>query len=154
MIEVRRSDLSTDPGALWDAWIGALLKSDLAGLSPVEAAARRVFVYAVEVPNGGHIQFLTNHGVAFAEETLHGLSVFGGDAFISVLTKSIAAWQSYRLPRKSGWLQSLESFAGLYRGYGKDFEPLDDEFYGLKPTLTDLLEAYFRSHQDQLVDLV
>lgn len=141
-----RLEIEKDPNLLWNRFIDILAQTAPDHPSPSHRRFSLVFWHESEVQNGGHLQFFLNRPQGSTEATVEALQSLRADAHATVRTKAIEIWNENHL--------ALMRDAEDYITEAKEgrFELLDSEFYALRPTLIDLLEAALESNTGEFFD--
>jgi hypothetical protein len=141
-----RLEIDKDPNLLWNRFIAILAQTAPDHPSPAHRRFSLVFWYESEVQNGGHLQFFLNRPQGSAEATVEALQSLRADAHATVLAKAIEIWNENNL----GLIRDAEDY--ITQAKEGKLESLDGEFYGLRPTLINLLEAALESNTEEFFD--
>src|SRR5678816_1954741 len=107
-----------EPHLIWNAFIDLIAVEDYSDLSPLQRKAHLVFWYESEVQNGGHGQYLENHGRLRLRETIAALVELGLSCQAQVLSRAADLFD--HADAKADWSDVLTS--GLA-------EELDEAFH-------------------------
>ena len=145
---VARGLVASRPHEVWNAFV-SVLSDDPRGMSSLEQrAAALVFRYESEVQNGGHLQYLSNRGVAEAREAVAALDQVGAPQHAELL-KDVLASLPAELSQERILVEEYVSIA-LEDPYGDhdrasyEMEPLDAI---LKRYLAANLDAFIEFHE-------
>lgn len=97
-----------------------------------------------EVNNGGFNQFYFNSSGQYAEMAVEGFELFGAIKYADLMRRANKIYSENRKRLESFNDGTLESFSESYEG--NPLNDLDDEFYDLEESLTDLRIKYIREN--------
>lgn len=146
--KMSRSQIETDPNAVWNAFVGILSYSEPSHLESRQKPAHFAFWYSSEVNNGGHFQYFMNRGTSVVPETIQSLHSLGAEQQADVLSDARAAFDHLLLPptTDAGSYLKAEDQAGL----GK----FDRRFAECEPNIVKILEVHLHEHLDWYIRIV
>jgi hypothetical protein len=155
-----RAELARTPDLAWNRFVDRIV----AGREdPRWRPLALVFWYEAEVLNGGHLQYFVNEICATPSETLGALREFGLAEHGSIVERAIARSEELAgqpRPQSAATAGSspgdVQQFLAYYseRAMEGEFSDLDLEFYDVKPTITNFLEALLERRSEEFFDMV
>lgn len=102
--------------------------------------------YIAQVNNGGHLQFFLNSvHIAVNDTILKGMREINADKYVEIFKDAITTFENHREQilsfEETPDRNVFQEFAGL-------FEELDDAYYQLDDSISDLLYAHVKSIND------
>lgn len=144
---LRRADLAADPNLLWNQFIAILANSEHRQLDESERPLSLIFCYESEVQNGGHLQYFLNQPGS-ATETIAALTTVGADEHANVLTQALTIWSQ---THRSG-VHTVEEYSQW--ALEGQFGALDEKFYALSPSITEILERQLNANVSTYFELM
>ena len=145
---LRAEDARRDPNLVWNEFIHLLAFSEVSELDPTQRAAHLAFWYDSEVQNGGHLQYFENRPTELVGETIRALVALGASQQAAVLKSASERWKSRRREKPKTVDEYVEESAKM------EFEDLDNAYYGLSPSVTDMLEGCLESNRGSFVEFI
>ncbi len=153
-VEVSKAQLKKEPNLLWNTFI-SLIVQDPFDLDNIQSVAHFAFTYDSEVNNSGHQQYFENMYSRYKDKesiahnlALEALKIIGAKAQYKIFEEAKAQYES----RKRRHPSNVEEFAALE--CEKEFEKLDNLYYGAKPGMNSYLEKFLNKYRDSFVKLV
>jgi hypothetical protein len=145
---VRRRDLDVNPNLAWNQYVSLIGLAPYEGLTPVQRVAHLAFLYDAEVQNGGHLQYFANSAGRRWRETLDALTVLGAEQQRAILAAAAAKVGACSLSE----IDARYRRSGLARA--NPFGDIDRTWYGVEPTINDLLQRYLDKHFSDFIEIV
>ena len=148
LIHLTQAHIDAFPeGAIWNAFIELLARSEPQELSAVQRPAQRGFWYDSEVQNGGHLQYFLNRGIIEAQAAVLDLHELGAAKFSELLVEAISTWQ------RGGRADPGSAVEYLALAAESEFEHIDERYYAISPSLMEILEEHLENYQDRYVSI-
>ena len=143
---LHREEAQRDPNLVWNEFIHLLTFSEVGELDSKQRPAHLPFWYDSEVQNGGHLQYFENRPTELVGETIRALAALGASQQAAVLRSASERWMSRRRVKPRTVDEYVEESAKL------EFEDLDNAYYGLSPSVTDMLENCLESNRGSFIE--
>lgn len=145
---LRSEDAQRDPNLVWNEFIHLLAFSEVTELDSIQRPAHLAFWYDSEVQNGGHLQYFENRPTELVGETIRALVALGALRQAAVLKSASERWMSRRRVKPRTVDEYVEESAKM------EFKDLDNAYYGLSPSVTDMLGNCLESNRGSFVELI
>jgi hypothetical protein len=143
--KICRERIKAKPYVLWNEFIDLLAMSDYEELTPAQRGAHLVFWYESEVQNGGHCQYLTNHGLGHLDElisALQAMSAKGQATLVIEIRNRLSANPKPPDKNDDAWADDV---------LGDVYDDLDRAFGKCRPSLMEALQKHLDQHEAEFI---
>ena len=137
-----------EPWQVWNSFVDLVSMEQYDDLTPVQKVGSALFWYNSEVQNGGHMQYLINHGISHLKSTINAFETIENNDFAPLLKKANEIYNTLDLSS----IANVEDYVEMeFQDY---FSECDQKFYQIEPSLEDILEEYLRNNQSAFIEIV
>lgn len=137
-----------EPWQVWNSFVDLVSMEQYDDLTPVQKVGSALFWYNSEVQNGGHMQYLINHGISHLKSTINAFETIENNDFTPLLKKAITIYNTLDLSS----IANVEDYVEMaLQDY---FSECDQKFHQIEPSLEDILEEYLRNNQSAFIEIV
>lgn len=137
-----------EPWQVWNSFVDLVSMEQYDDLTPVQKVGSALFWYNSEVQNGGHMQYLVNHGISHLKSTINAFETIENYDFTPLLKKAITIYNTLDLSS----IANVEDYVEMaLQDY---FSECDQKFHQIEPSLEDILEEYLRNNQSAFIEIV
>ena len=137
-----------EPWQVWNSFVDLVSMEQYDDLTPVQKVGSALFWYNSEVQNGGHMQYLINHGISHLKSTINAFETIENNDFTPLLKKAITIYNTLDLSS----IANVEDYVEMaLQDY---FSECDQKFHQIEPSLEAILEEYLRNNQSAFIEIV
>lgn len=142
-----KEQIEKEPWQIWNSFVDLVAMEEYDDLTETQKVASAIFWYHSEVQNGGHMQYLANHGIEHLRETIKALEKIGNKDFLPLLSEANKIYSSLDLEG----IEDVEEYVDI--ALDNHFGECDDKFYDIVPTLDEILEKYLYEYQNEFIEI-
>ena len=140
--------IGKERGLIWNAYVDLVCMEEYEDLTEIQQVGKALMMYENEVMNGGHMQFLLNHGIEELHLTIKALQFVAHNEFIQLLEAANEIYQKLDFSK----IEDKESYIEM--ALEAHFEQCDEKFYQIEPSLYALQLDFLLDFQQEFVELV
>ncbi|MFC5861044.1 DMP19 family protein [Acidicapsa dinghuensis] len=135
------------PHLIWNSFIDVIARN-YSEIEDNQRSAHLVFLYDVEVQNGGHMQYFENHRATRLNETMQALMLLGANCQATILEDAGRQF----LSKKRKIIRSIFEYVEIARE--GEFNLFDQRYHQCTPDLTLCLQAHLHNHLPDYIEFV
>ena len=146
--KISRKELKVKDYLVWNAFIDLISKEEESNLTKIQQIGKRVFDYDSEILNGGHMQYFENTRLSDYNQIIDSLTKMNAIKQANILHRADEKRKSQERPI----IKNKKHYSEI--ALEGEFDKLDNEYYRLIPTLTDLMKQYVINNTNEFVEFI
>jgi hypothetical protein len=142
-----KEQIEKEPWQVWNSFVDLVAIEEYNDLTATQKVASAIFWYNSEVQNGGHMQYLANHGIEHLRETINAFYKIGNKHFLPLLSEANKIYNTLDLEG----IEDVDEYVDM--ALDDHFGECDAKFYNIEPTLYEILEEYLKDHQSEFIEI-
>lgn len=140
--------IGKERGLIWNAYVDIVCMEEYDDLSEIQQIGKALFWYENEVMNGGHLQFVINHGIEELDLTIKALKFVHALEFLQLLEETKIIYSELDLSK----IEDKESYLEI--ALEDHFEKCDEKFYKIDPSLYSIQLNFLLDYQFDFIQLI